>query len=254
MMWDALQHSVGIPGYLLLHPNHRIKVPGLELTNMLQNQGGCNAAAASVVMNTAKALVSLGLKDLGYVYINIDDCWSAKQRNSTGHLVADTYKFPKGMDGLARDVHDMGLKLGLYGDAGTQTCSGFPGSYSNEQKDADTLAAWGIDYWKFDNCKTEVYTSRGTKSSHYYPIMRDALQHTGKPIFFSMCQWGQDNVWEWGASVGNSWRISGDITNNWGSVVSIAAQAATLSQYAGPGGFNDLDMMVRVAWLCIAGF
>lgn len=152
-----------------------------------------------------------------------------------------------------RDVHNLGLKLGLYGDAGTQTCSGFPGSYGNEQKDADTLAAWGVDYWKFDNCKTEVYTSKGMKSPQYYPIMRDALQRTGKPIFFSMCQWGQDNVWEWGASVGNSWRIPGDITNNWGSVVSIAAQAATLSQYAAPSGFNDLDMMVSVSQLCIPG-
>jgi alpha-galactosidase len=146
----------------------------------------------------------------------------------------------------------MGLRLGLYGDAGTKTCSGFPGSYGNEQKDADTLAAWGIDYWKFDNCNTDVYTSKRMKSPQYYPIMRDALQHTGKPILFSMCQWGQDNVWEWGASVGNSWRISGDITNNWASVVSIAAQAATLSQYAAPGGFNDLDMMVSVAWLFVS--
>lgn len=204
-------------------------------------------------MNTAKAFVDLGLKDLGFAYLNIDDCWSVKQRNSTGHLVADPSKFPKGMDGLARDVHAMGLKLGLYGDAGTQTCSGFPGSYGNEQKDADTLAAWGVDYWKFDNCAIDVYTSSGKKSNQYYPVMRDALQRTQKPIFFSMCQWGQDKVWEWGASVGNSWRMSGDITNNWASVVSIAAQAATLSQYAAPGGFNDLDMMVCSYLACHVG-
>ena len=211
----------------------------------LQNQGGCNAASAAVVLNTAKAFVDLGLKDLGYVYVNIDDCWSSKQRNSTGHLVADPTKFPKGIDGLAREIHAMGLKLGLYGDAGTMTCALYPGSYGSEQKDADTLAAWGVDYWKFDNCLTEqVYTNKGIKSPQYYPTMRDALLKTDKPILFSLCQWGRDEVWSWAGNVGNSWRMSEDIKNNWESVSSIAARAANMQQYASPGGFNDLDMMV----------
>jgi alpha-galactosidase len=184
------------------------------------------------VLNTAKAFVDLGLKDLGYTYVNIDDCWSTKQRNSTGHLVADPAKFPKGIDGLAREVHG--------------TCALYPGSYGSEQKDADTLAAWGVDYWKHDNCLTEqVYTNKGIKSPQYYPIMRDALLKTNRPILFSICQWGRDEVWTWGSKVGNSWRMSEDITNNWASVASIAARAATMHQYAAPGGFNDLDMMVR---------
>ena len=94
----------------------------------------------------------MGLKDLGYIWVNIDDCWSLKQRNGSGHLVPDPAKFPKGMAALADEIHGMGLKLGLYGDAGTQTCGGYPGSRGSEQKDADTLAAWKIDYWKYDNC------------------------------------------------------------------------------------------------------
>ena len=168
-----------------------------------------------MVLNTAKAFADLGFKDLGYVYVNIDDCWSTKQRNSTGHLVADPAKFPKGIDGLAREVHSMGLKLGLYGDAGTLMCALYPGSYGSEQKDADTLAAWGVDYWKFDNCLTEqVYTNKGIKSPQYYPTMRDALLKTGKPILFSLCQWGRDEVWTWAGKVGNSWRMSEDIQNN----------------------------------------
>ncbi|KAH6850401.1 glycoside hydrolase superfamily [Chaetomium sp. MPI-CAGE-AT-0009] len=208
------------------------------------NQGGCNAATAEIVLNTAQAFIDLGLKDLGYEYVNIDDCWSTKQRNSTGHLVADPSKFPKGIDGLAREVHDMGLKLGLYGDAGTLTCALYPGSYGSEQKDADTIAAWGVDYWKFDNCLTEqVYTNKGIKSPEYYPIMRDALLKTERPILFSICQWGRDEVWTWGGKVGNSWRMSEDITNNWASVSSIAARAATMHEHAAPGEFNDLDMM-----------
>lgn len=211
----------------------------------LQNQGGCDAATAATVLNTAKAFEDLGLKALGYTYLNIDDCWSQKQRNSTGYLQADPAKFPKGIDGLAQEVHAMGLKLGLYGDAGTMTCAGYPGSYGNEQKDADTLAAWGVDYWKYDNCQTEgPYTNRGISSNQYYPIMRDALLKTGKPILFSMCQWGRDNVWTWAAKVGNSWRMSADIQNNWASVASIAAKAGSIHQYSAPGGFNDLDMMV----------
>lgn len=198
-----------------------------------------------MVLSTAKAFIDLGLKDLGYVYVNIDDCWSSKSRNSTGHLVADPKKFPKGMDGLGREIHSMGLKLGLYGDAGTLTCAGYPGSYGYEQKDADTLAAWGVDYWKYDNCLTEQpYTNKGITSDKYYPIMRDALLKTGKDILFSICQWGRDNVWTWAGSVGNSWRMSEDITNNWSSVASIAARAAAIHQYSRPGGFNDLDMMV----------
>ncbi len=128
------------------------------------------------------------------------------------------------------------------------------GSYGSEQKDADTLAAWGVDYWKFDNCLTEKpYTNNGTKSNQYYPIMRDALLKTAKPILFSICQWGKDDVWTWAGKVGNSWRMSPDIQNSWSSVASIAAKAASIYQYSAPGGFNDLDMMVCIMKLLSRG-
>ena len=149
------------------------------------------------------------------------------------------------MDGLAKEVHDMGLKLGLYGDAGTLTCAGYPGSYSHEKQDAETIAAWGVDYWKFDNCLSEVpYTSKGITADKYYPIMRDALLSVSRPIVYSICQWGRNSPWTWGPKVGHSWRMSEDIQNNWASVSGIAAKAATIYQYSAPGGFNDLDMMV----------
>jgi len=139
----------------------------------------------------------------------------------------------------------MGLKLGLYGDAGLLTCAGYPGSYSYSQKDADTIAAWGIDYWKFDNCLTEKpYTNQGIKAKDYYPIMRDAILKTKKPILYSICQWGRDEVWTWGPKTGNSWRMSEDIQNSWASVAGIATIAARIWEYSAPGGFNDLDMMV----------
>lgn len=221
-----------------------------------QNQAQCNAATASVALATARAFVSLGLRDLGYTYINIDDCWSLRQRNATGHLVADPAKFSSGIDGLAREIHAMDLKLGLYGDAGLLTCASFPGSYGYEQQDADTIAAWGVDYWKYDNCLTEKpYTNLGIKSFEYYPIMRDALVKTGRPILYSICQWGRDEVWTWGGKVGNLWRVTEDITNEWRSVAGIAARAAGMSAWAGPGGFNDLDMMVSFLFLvAVSGF
>ncbi|EHL03276.1 putative Alpha-galactosidase [Glarea lozoyensis 74030] len=115
------------------------------------NQGGCSAASASVALKTANAFISLGLKDAGYTYINIDDCWTTKSRDSSGNLVPDPSKFPQGMKSLADQIHGLGLKLGLYGDAGTQTCGGYPGSQGHEVQDAKLLASWGVDYWKHDN-------------------------------------------------------------------------------------------------------
>lgn len=195
-------------------------------------------------MAAANAFVSLGLKDVGYTYVNIDDCWSTKNRNGSGHLVPDPAKWPEGIAAVATRIHALGLKFGLYGDAGTQTCAGYPGSQGNEVRDAQTLASWGVDYWKYDNCNTP---SSGN-SSAWYIKMRDALADSGRPIFFSMCNWGRDDVWTWGKNVGNSWRMSSDITNQWSSVASIAASAVPMAKYAGPGGFNDLDMMVNISW------
>ncbi|KAI1839902.1 hypothetical protein JX265_013659 [Neoarthrinium moseri] len=215
------------------------------------NQGGCDAASASVALATAKAFVDRGLKDVGYTYVNIDDCWSAKSRNSSGYLVPDSSKFPKGMKELADQIHDLGLKLGLYGDAGTLTCGGYPGSQGYEQKDAQLLASWGIDYWKYDNCYTpcnsgteQTCSSPAGTSQTWYVKMRDYLLSTNHPILYSLCNWGRDDVWTWGASVGNSWRMSIDNWGAWADVVRIASAAGPIAQYAGPGAFNDLDMMV----------
>jgi alpha-galactosidase len=145
----------------------------------------------------------------------------------------------------------MGLKFGLYGDAGIKTCGGYPGSQGYEVKDAQTLAAWGVDYWKYDNCYTpcngpvvQTCGSPAGNTQTWYATMRNALQSVSPPILFSLCQWGRDNVWTWGANYGNSWRMSVDNWNDWASVVRIASAAADIAQYSAPGGFNDLDMMV----------
>jgi alpha-galactosidase len=166
--------------------------------------------------------------------------------------VPDPAKWPNGIKAVTDQIHGMGLKFGLYGCAGTKTCAGYPGSQGYEVKDAQTLASWGVDYWKHDNCYTPCTTSPvpqtcsspAGSTQTWYAKMRDALLSVNKPIFFSMCQWGRDNVWTWGADYGNSWRMSTDIWNDWASVVRIGSAAAGMSQYAAPGGFNDLDMMV----------
>jgi alpha-galactosidase len=207
--------------------------------------GGCNAGTAKVALDAANAFVKLGLKDVGYEYVNIDDCWSTKQRNSSGFLVADPQKWPNGVKAVADQIHGMGLKFGLYGSAGTKTCEGYPASRGYEDKDAQLLVSWGVDYWKYDNCYVSSTQSGANGSTRaYYPTMRDALQKTGKTLFFSLCQWGRDQVWTWGKDVGNSWRTNTDNWNDWASVVRIASHGATISSWGGPGGWNDLDMMV----------
>ena len=190
---------------------------------------------------------------MGYQYVNIDDCWSTKQRNSSGYLVPDPNKFPNGMKALTDQIHGMGLKFGLYGDAGTMTCASYPGSWGNEVKDAKALASWGVDYWKHDACFTPCNNGQWPQTcwdpnvnpKDWYVTMRDALLNSGRPILYSMCSWGRNSVWTYGKDIGNSWRMSGDIANNWNSVASIANTAANIAQYSAPGGFNDLDMLVR---------
>jgi alpha-galactosidase len=205
-----------------------------------------------MALKTANAFISLGLKDLGYQYVNIDDCWSTMSRNSSGYLVADPNKFPQGMKAVADQVRSLGLKFGLYGCAGTKTCGGYPGSQGYEDKDAKLIASWGVDYWKHDNCYTpcnqgsvQTCGSPSGSTQTWYVKMRDALANSGRPIFYSLCNWGRDNVWTWGNQTGQSWRMSVDNWNDWASVVRIASSAAPIAQYSGPYGYNDLDMMVR---------
>ncbi|KAH7064786.1 glycoside hydrolase superfamily [Macrophomina phaseolina] len=196
------------------------------------------SASADSALAAANAFIQLGLQDLGYEYINLDDGWSTMTRDADGNLVADPKKFPNGVKNVSDQIHALGLKFGLYGDSGTATCAGFPGSQGYEEQDAKLLASWGVDYWKYDNCNTPSGDSQPR-----YETMRDALLATGHDIVYSLCQWGVDSVWTWGASVGNSWRVGGDITNNWNSVASIAASNAGITSYSAPGGFNDYDML-----------
>jgi alpha-galactosidase len=205
------------------------------------NAFGCGVDEA-LIKQTADFLVSSGLKRDGYQYVNIDDCWSLKQRGPDARLVPDPVKFPDGIKGVADYVHSKGLKLGIYGDAGTQTCAGYPGSLGHEVLDAQTWADWGVDYVKYDNCNNQ---SDGSQADYIrrYTAMRDAIDKTGRPMVFSICEWGTSQPWLWGAGVGNLWRTTGDVSDNWTSVRSIISQNALVAQYAGPGHWNDPDML-----------
>ena len=206
------------------------------------NAFGCGVSE-QLIKDTADLFVSSGLKAAGYQYVNIDDCWMTRSRDpQTDRLVPDAAKFPDGIAGTADYVHGKGLKLGIYSDAGTNTCAGYPGSLGHEVLDAQTFADWGVDYLKYDNCYNQ---SDGSQADYIrrYTAMRDALAETGRPIVFSVCEWGSSQPWTWAAEVGNLWRTTGDISDNWTSLRSIIAQNAPLFPYAGPGHWNDPDML-----------
>jgi alpha-galactosidase len=190
------------------------------------------------VRATADALVSTGLRDAGYVYLNIDDTWQG-QRDANGFMQANQ-KFPD-MKALADYVHSKGLKLGIYSSPGRKTCAGFEGSVGHEQQDAQTYANWGIDYLKYDWCQ-----SSGTRDQMIaaYTKMHDAIKKTGRPIVFSLCEYGWNKVWEWGPSVGgNLWRTTGDISDDYRVMAEIGFNQNGLEKFAGPGHWNDPDML-----------
>lgn len=202
------------------------------------NHFGCNIDE-KMIRETADALVSTGLSKLGYEYVNIDDCWAEISRDDKGNLVPKKSTFPSGIKALADYVHKKGLKLGIYSDAGYFTCSRrMPGSLGYEEQDAKTFASWGIDYLKYDNCNND-----GSKPTQRYPVMTRALMKAGRPIFFSLCEWGDMHPAEWGAPLGNSWRTTNDISDNWESMISRADQNEIYAEYARPGGWNDPDML-----------
>jgi alpha-galactosidase len=211
------------------------------------NKFACNIDE-NTIKGVADAMVSSGLRDAGYVYLNLDDCWHGS-RDVNGFITADSTKFPSGIKALADYVHSKGLKIGIYSDAGRQTCGGRPGSLGHEYQDALTYAKWGIDYLKYDWCNTENVNPKGA-----YTLMRDALHAAGRPIVFSMCEWGQSKPWTWAKDVGHLWRTTGDIYNcfdciddhgSWKAfgVMQILAMQDTLRKYAGPGHWNDPDML-----------
>jgi alpha-galactosidase len=208
----------------------------------------CNVSA-SLIEQTAKAMVTSGMKAAGYQYVNIDDCWLAPQRAADGQLQPNPVTFPRGITAVADYVHSLGLKLGIYEDAGTATCAGFPGSYGHYAQDARTFASWGADYLKLDWCNIPFQAFPGVThqqvGQQLYTQMRDALAATGRPIVFSMCNGWDSSVQPqtWAAPVSNLWRTTGDISDNFGSMVSNFTQTVGLYPFAGPGAWNDPDML-----------
>jgi alpha-galactosidase len=206
------------------------------------NRFGCDVSAA-LVEQSADALVSRGLAKLGYDYVVIDDCWMANHRDArTGRLLPDPVKFPQGIAEVARYVHARGLKLGIYEDAGTLTCAGFPGSLGHEELDARTFAEWGVDYLKYDNCHHGTSTSTRQYIARY-TAMRQALDGTGRPILFAICEWGVHQPWTWAPGLGQSWRTTHDIADSYASLLAIFRVNVQLAAFAGPGGWNDPDML-----------
>jgi alpha-galactosidase len=185
----------------------------------------------------ADAMVASGMKAAGYQYVNIDDCWQVG-RAADGAIVADPERFPSGIKALADYVHNKGLKLGVYTDAGRMTCEKRPGSYEHEAQDIQTYAAWGVDYVKIDWCHSE-----GLDPEVQYAKFRDAIAQSGRPIVFSICNWGVKAPWRWGPHTGNLWRTTGDISDNWTSMTSIGFSQNGLEKFAGPGHWNDPDML-----------
>ncbi|MFD4525698.1 NPCBM/NEW2 domain-containing protein [Streptomyces sp. NPDC058470] len=222
---------------------------GLALTPPMgfNNWNSTNCRAEfneDMVKGIADIFVEKGLKAAGYQYVNLDDCWALQSRDANGKLVPDPVRFPNGLKAVADYVHSKGLKLGIYTSAGTKTCNeaGFPGALGHEYSDAQQFADWGVDYLKYDNCNNQ-----GVDARLRYTTMRDALlaatRTTGRPIVYSLCEWGENKPWEWASEVGHLWRTTGDISDNWGSMLSILKQNLPLAQYAGPGHWNDPDML-----------
>jgi alpha-galactosidase len=194
----------------------------------------------AAVRGMADAMASNGMKEAGYQYINIDDTWEAG-RDEHGNITTNK-KFPD-MKALADYVHSKGLKIGIYSSPGPDTCAGYEGSYGHEEQDAKTYAAWGIDYLKYDWCGARnLYSDEEMRA--VYQMMGDALLKAGRPILYSLCQYGRADVWKWGADVGgNAWRTTGDIRDAWDSMSKIGFGQDELAAWAAPGHWNDPDML-----------
>ncbi len=210
------------------------------------NKFACKGINEKVVRETADAMASNGMKDAGYQFVVIDDCWQTG-RDAAGNIVADPERFPSGIKALADYIHGKGLKFGIYTDAGTMTCAKRMGSIGHEYQDAKQYANWGVDYLKEDWCNTLP----GQNSESSYTLMRNALAESGRPIVFSICEWGSTKPWLWAGPIGNLWRSTGDIQDCWdckkdwggNGVVQILDLMNGLESYAGPGHWNDPDML-----------
>jgi alpha-galactosidase len=201
----------------------------------------------NLIKEMADAIEQSGMKAAGYQYIVLDDAWLAKERDADGNLQGDPKRFPSGMKALGDYLHDKGFKFGIYNCAGTKTCAGYPGGYQHEEADAKMYASWGVDYLKYDWCNTEHMDAK-----ERYTAMRDALHAAGRPIVFSLCEWGSNKPWTWAPDVGHLWRTTGDIAPVWDGkpkkdwehpVMTLLHQQIGLEKYAGPGHWNDPDML-----------
>ncbi|CAJ2512888.1 Uu.00g010070.m01.CDS01 [Anthostomella pinea] len=265
--------------YALVQPDNVGRLPAMGWNSW--NAYGCDVDEAKI-LQAANDVVSKGYQAAGYNYINIDDCWSVKtgRDNVTHQLMPNLTSFPNGISGVADEIHALGLKVGIYSSAGTETCGGYPASIGYESIDAATWAAWGIDYLKYDNCYipdnwTDVCTSckpdwgyghdgsygfNGTcldttgdcpagynysqsSTAKRYRIMGDALMAQNRTILYSMCEWGDAEVWTWANATANSWRTTGDITPDFRRVLQIMNENSFYSNYAGFTGHNDPDML-----------
>ena len=200
------------------------------------NKFGCNISE-EIILDMIDALNETGLIEYGYNYIIIDDCWQSS-RFENGTIIPDPINFPHGIKPLVEYAHSKGLKFGLYSSVGLYTCKGRPGSFGFEEIDAQTYAEWGVDYLKYDNCFINE-----TSSIKRYQIMRDALNKTGRKIFYSISNWGKENVNKWGKYTGNSWRTTKDIKDKWNSMIRVIDLNNRWYKVAGPGGWNDPDML-----------
>jgi alpha-galactosidase len=225
-------------------PNGLARTPPMGWNSW--NKFACNVNE-QVVRDTADAMVASGMRDAGYEYVVVDDCW-AGPRDANGFITADTQRFPSGIKALADYVHSRGLKFGIYSDAGRLTCGGRPGSQGHEFQDALTYARWGVDYLKYDWCSTG---DRNAKEA--YSVMAEALRQSGRAIVFSMCEWGTAKPWLWATNTGNLWRTTGDIWDSFSAndkahdwahpMTEIVDANEPLWPFAGPGHWNDPDML-----------
>jgi alpha-galactosidase len=233
-----------------------VSVHGQKFENLaLTPQMGWNSwnkfqaqVSEELIRETADAMATNGMKKAGYQYVNIDDCWQG-ERDANGNIQSDPKRFPSGIKALADYVHSKGLKLGIYSDVGPKTCGGYPASFNHELQDAKSYASWGVDYLKYDWCNHE-----GLKAPEAYKKMSEALRAAGRPILFSLCEWGDNKPWLWAKDIGHSWRTTGDIFakfdgildhGDWhqSGVLQILDLQNSLRVYAGPGGWNDPDML-----------